>query len=442
MRRRSAGAHTKLPNRRLMTDRLPQATTMSKRTAKQGALMMIDLDNFKALNDSMGHEMGDQLLIEVAARLTRNLREGDTVARLGGDEFLIILRGLQAGEQAVLDVKQVAAKIQDHLRQPYLLNAAQSDEHIHHCSSSIGITLFRGAQLKADELIKRADTAMYQAKHAERGTFCFFDPAMQAAVIARSLLEVDLRNALDEHEMLLHFQPQLEHSGKVIGAEALVRWYHPKRGLVSPAEFIPLAEETGLILAIGEWVLATACAQLALWAQNAATAHLTLAVNVSARQFSQSNFVEEVQQILANTGAKAAHLKLELTESLLLENTEEIIAKMKALNALGLAFSLDDFGTGFSSLSYLKRLPLAQLKIDQSFVRDVLTDPNDAAIAKTIVALAQSLGLGVIAEGVESAAQRDFLASVGCLSYQGYFFCKPLPLAGFEEFVAGYVGAN
>ncbi len=426
---------TKLPNRRLMTDRLLQAMTMSKRTGKQGALMMIDLDNFKALNDSLGHEMGDLLLIEVAERLTSNLREGDTVARLGGDEFLIILRGLHEGEQAVLAVKQIAAKIQEHLRQQYLLKTQEGDEHIHHCSSSIGITLFRGTQLKADELIKRADTAMYQAKHAGRDTFRFFDPAMQAAVIARSLLEVDLRNAVDEHELQLYFQPQLEHSGKVIGAEALVRWLHPRRGLVSPAEFIPLAEESGLILAIGEWVLDHACQQLARWAQDEATAHLTLAVNVSARQFAQNNFVDEVKQLLARTGASAARLKLELTESLLLENTEEIIAKMRELNALGLAFSLDDFGTGFSSLSYLKRLPLFQLKIDQSFVRDVLTDPNDAAIAKTIVALAQSLGLGVIAEGVESAAQRDFLASVGCYTYQGYFFCKPLALGGFEEFV-------
>lgn len=426
---------TKLPNRRLMTDRLLQAMTMSKRTGKQGALMMIDLDNFKALNDSMGHEMGDLLLVEVAQRLTSTLREGDTVARLGGDEFLIILRGLPSNEQAIIAVKQIAMKIQESLRAPYVLNAKQDNEHTHYCTSSIGITLFRGTLLRADELIKRADTAMYQAKHAGRDAFSFFDPAMQAAVMARALLELDLRNALDEHQMLLHYQPQINSANSVIGAEALIRWQHPKRGLVPPNEFITVAEETGLILAIGEWVLESACQQLVKWSTEPAMAHITLAVNVSPRQFCQLHFVDDVRRILTSTQVNPARLKLELTESLLLDNTEEMIEKMTLLKNLGVKFSLDDFGTGFSSLSYLKRLPLAQLKIDQSFVQDILSDQNDAAIAKTIITLAQNLGLDVIAEGVESAAQRDFLASIGCHNYQGYYFCKPLPLEGFIAFV-------
>lgn len=425
---------TKLPNRRLMADRLLQAMTMSKRTGMQGALLMIDLDNFKTLNDSMGHEMGDLLLIEVARRLTSILREGDTVARLGGDEFLIILRGLPNNEQAIVAVKQIANKIQESLRAAYVLNAKQSDEHTHYCTSSIGITLFRGTALKVDELIKRADTAMYQAKHAGRDSFSFFDPSMQAAVMARALLEHDLRNALDEQQMLLHYQPQINSAGCVIGAEALIRWLHPSRGLVPPNEFISVAEDTGLILAIGEWVIECACQQLVEWSKDPAMAHITLAVNVSSKQFSHPHFVEDMSRMLTASQVNPARVKLELTESLLLDNTDDVIEKMTHLKNLGVKFSLDDFGTGFSSLSYLKRLPLAQLKIDQSFVQDLLSDAKDVAIAKTIISLAHNLGLEVIAEGVENAAQRDYLEELGCHHYQGYFFCKPLPLKDFVAF--------
>jgi diguanylate cyclase (GGDEF)-like protein/PAS domain S-box-containing protein len=430
---------THLPNRRLMSDRLGQNMAASNRSGKRGALMMIDLDNFKSLNDSMGHELGDQLLIEVARRLTGCLREGDTVARQGGDEFVVILKGLHETEQALLDVEQVVNKIQQQLRCPYVLQIHQSDgsvqEHIHYCTSSIGLTLFRGSGVNEDELIKRADTAMYQAKRAGRDTYRFFDPTMQEAVMARSALEYALRNAIAEQQFVLHYQPQVDLSGQVVGAEVLVRWQHPERGLVPPLEFIPQAEETGLICQIGHFVLHTACQQLARWADDALFAGLTLAVNVSARQFSQPHFTDEVSAILRETGAPAARLKLELTESLLFEHTEDVIGKMVALKAHQVAFSLDDFGTGYSSLSYLKRLPLDQLKIDQSFVRDVLTDPNDAVIARTIVTLAHSLGLAVIAEGVENLAQRDFLADAGCQHYQGYHFCRPVPLAQFEAYV-------
>ena len=289
--------------------------------------------------------------------------------------------------------------------------------------------------MSIDDLVKQADLAMYKSKETGRNAIHFFDPAMQASVVARVNLETDLRRAIEENQFRLHYQAQVVGAGRVTGAEALVRWQHPQRGLVSPAEFIPLAEETRLILPLGLWVLETACAQLAEWAGQPRMADLTLAVNVSAHQFRQADFVDQVLTTLKNTGANPQRLKLELTESLLVENVQDIIEKMFALKAKGVGFSLDDFGTGYSSLSYLKRLPLDQLKIDQSFVHDVLSDPNDAAIARTVVALAQNLGLGVIAEEVETEAQRDFLANAGCHAYQGYFFSRPLPVDGFEAFV-------
>jgi diguanylate cyclase (GGDEF)-like protein/PAS domain S-box-containing protein len=429
---------TQLPNRRLMLDRLKQALVSCVRRNRQGALMLIDLDNFKSLNDTQGHAVGDQLLVEAASRLQFGIREGDTVARLGGDEFVVILEDLDEDEQSAVQAEAVARKIQLKLGQPYVLDVSLEGEapskSIHHCTSSIGITLFCDHSVSVDELLKRADTAMYQAKDAGRNTLRFFDPEMQSALKARAAMELDLRKAIVEGQFQLHYQAQVDLSGRVVGAEALVRWQHPINGLVSPANFIPLAEETGLILPLGHWVMEIACTQLAAWATRPGMDHLSLAVNVSARQFSLPNFVGEVLALLDYTGAPPDKLKLELTESLLLENTEDIIAKMRALKARGVSFSLDDFGTGYSSLSYLKRLPLDQLKIDQSFVREVLTDLNDAAIARTIVALAQSLGLAVIAEGVETAAQRDFLASNGCLVYQGYFFSRPLPIDRFEEF--------
>ena len=283
--------------------------------------------------------------------------------------------------------------------------------------------------------MKRADTAMYEAKAAGRNTLRFFDPEMQEAVAARAALEFDLRRALLEKQFLLYYQAQVDSSDRVIGAEVLLRWQHPLRGLVSPIEFIPLAEETGLILPLGQWVLEAACGQLAVWAEQPGTQDLTLAVNVSARQFRQSNFVEQVLSTVNQFGAKPHKLKLELTESMLVDNVDDIIEKMATLKAHGVSFSMDDFGTGYSSLSYLKLLPIDQLKIDRSFVRDVLTDTNDAAIARTIVALGQSLGLSVIAEGVETQSQRDFLAANGCTFYQGYFFSRPLPLSEFAAYL-------
>jgi diguanylate cyclase (GGDEF)-like protein/PAS domain S-box-containing protein len=419
---------TGLPNRTLLLDRLKQTMAVSARDGNYGALLFIDLDNFKTLNDTLGHSVGDLLLRQVGQRLRTCIREGDSVARFGGDEFVAMLTGLGTVEaDAAAIAEAVADKVIATLNKNYLL-----DEVSHHSTPSIGVTLFKGQQVAVEELMKQVDLAMYRAKSAGRNVIRFFDPAMQAVVTERAALESDLRQAIKENQFELHYQAQVVGDGGVTGAEVLLRWHHPQRGMVPPAEFIPTAEETGLILPMGHWVLHAACTQLALWARRPEMAHLTVAVNVSARQFRQSDFVDQVLAVLKNTGADSRRLKLELTESLLITNVDNVIEKMFALKAKGVGFSLDDFGTGFSSLSYLKRLPLDQLKIDQSFVRDVLTDPNDAAIARTIIALGQSLGLDVIAEGVEIAAQRDFLRDAGCHAYQGYFFSRPLPIAGFE----------
>lgn len=408
---------------------MKQAKTASSRSGRYSALLFLDLDNFKTLNDTQGHDIGDALINLVAQRLKTCVREVDTVARLGGDDFVIILASLSEREaEAAMATESFAEKILASVNQPYQLNNAS-----HHCTASIGVTLFKGRQTPVEELMKQADLSMYKAKAAGRNTCHFFDPAMEVAVRERAAMEKDLRTALDDQQFLLHYQAQVTSEQRMIGAEVLVRWQHPQRGMVSPADFIPLAEETGLILPLGHWVLETACIQLARWAWQSEFAALTIAVNVSARQFRQPGFVDEVLAVLKNTGANPSRLKLELTESLLAHDVEEIVEKMFALKAKGIGFSLDDFGTGYSSLSYLKRLPLDQLKIDQSFVRDVLIDPNDAAIARTIVALADSLGLGVIAEGVETAAQRDFLEAAGCHAYQGYFFGRPLGLKDFEK---------
>ncbi len=422
-------ALTHLPNRRLLTDRLKQAMTTSARSGHGGALLFIDLDNFKTLNDTLGHDKGDLLLQQVADRLVRCVREGDTVSRFGGDEFVVMLEGLGDNlEDAATQTRTVGEKILTILTQPYQLAGYK-----HHSTSSIGATLFQGSRDSLDELLKQADLAMYQAKDAGRNVLRFFDQGMQAVANARASLEADMHQALRSNEFILYYQPQVDRDGQLTGAEVLVRWQHPRHGLVPPAEFIPLAEETGMILPLGHWVLETACTQLVAWASRPELAHLTLAVNISARQFRHPDFADQVLAVLDQTGAKPKRLKLELTESLLLEDVADIIAKMSKLKASGVGFSLDDFGTGYSSLSYLKRLPLDQLKIDQSFVRDVLTDPNDAAIARTIVALAQSMGLTVIAEGVETEAQRAFLASEGCFAYQGYLFGRPGPVEAIER---------
>jgi diguanylate cyclase (GGDEF)-like protein len=422
---------TSLPNRRLLLILLERTLAASSRHQRNGALLFIDLDNFKVLNDTLGHDKGDLLLQQVAQRLSACIREGDTVARLGGDEFVVMLKDLSENPQeAAKDAKTVGENILVALNQIYQLAGYE-----HNCSASIGVTLFADRHGTIDDLLKQADLAMYQAKAAGRNSLRFFDPEMQAQIMARAVMESDLREAILKDEFHLYYQVQVAGERRLTGAEALVRWEHPQRGIVLPAEFIPLAEETGMILALGNWVLESACTQLAIWATRPEMAHLTVAVNVSARQLHHSDFVNQVLAVLERTGAKPHRLKLELTESLLISNVEDVIAKMTALKARGVGFSMDDFGTGYSSLSYLKRLPLDQLKIDQSFVRDILIDPNDAAIAKMIVALADSLGLAVIAEGVETEAQRDCLALMGCHTHQGYLFSRPLPLAEFEEYV-------
>ena len=419
---------TRLPNRRLLLDRLGLSLVSSKRSNKHGALLFIDLDNFKILNDTLGHDIGDLLLQQVAQRLTACVRKGDTAVRLGGDEFVVVLEDLSENAiEAATQSEYVGKKILEALDQAYFL-----DRHTHRSTASIGVTLFAGCRESIDELLKRADLAMYQAKNAGRNTIRFFDPEMQVVVKARMDLETDLRDAITNSQFLLHYQAQVVGEGRVTGAEVLLRWQHPERGIVSPADFIPLAEESGLILPLGHWVLQTVCAQLSAWAAQPDMAHLTASVNISARQFRMPNFVEEVRAILDHHGVNPRRLKLELTESILVDNVEDLIGKMNALKASGVGFSLDDFGTGYSSLAYLKRLPLDQLKIDQSFVRDILTDPNDVAIAKMVIVLAESLGLEVIAEGVEEQAQKECLARHGCHAYQGYLFGRPLPVKEFE----------
>jgi diguanylate cyclase (GGDEF)-like protein/PAS domain S-box-containing protein len=425
---------TQLPNRRLLLDRLEQALHTGTRHSRQSALLFIDLDNFKTLNDTLGHYQGDLLLAQVATRLKTCVRDGDTVARLGSDEFVVMLEDLSKNlEEAANQAEAAAEKVLAALAQDFLL-----DSGVHHNTTSIGITLFGGTHSeRSDEPLKRAELAMFQAKAAGRNTLRFFDPQMQAKVSARAALEADLREALSAKQFALHYQAQVVGGGRVTGVEALLRWQHPQRGMVPPAQFIPLAEETGLILPIGQWVLETACMQLTTWATDHALCHLTMAVNVSAHQFRQADFVESVLATLARTGATPKLLKLELTESMLVDDVQAIIAKMGVLKAHGVGFSLDDFGTGYSSLAYLKRLPLDQLKIDQGFVRNIVTDANDAAIAKMVVVLAESLGLSVIAEGVELQAQADYLAHLGCHAYQGYLFSRPLPLTALEGYARG-----
>jgi diguanylate cyclase (GGDEF)-like protein len=416
---------TQLPNRRLLLDRLQQALAACARSRRRGAILFLDLDDFKTLNDTRGHDVGDLLLQQVAQRLLTGVRAGDTVARLGGDEFVVMLRDLSEDpREAATRAEIVGEKILVDLAPPYLLAG-----HEHHSTGSIGVTLFSDHRETVDDLLKRADLAMYRAKEAGRNTLRFFDPEMQAAVTARAAMEAELRRGVQEGQFVLHYQPQVDGEGRLTGAEALVRWRHPRRGLVPAAEFIPMAEETGLIRPLGQWVLETACAQLVAWSARPDTAHLTLAMNLSSREFRHPEFVARAVEVIDRAGAAPQKLMLEFSESPLWDDDmEETIAKMAALKAHGESLSLDDFGTGHSSLSSLKHLPLDQLKIDQSFVRDVLTDPNDAAIARAIMALGQSLGLTVIAEGVETAEQRDFLARQGCQAFQGYLFGRPGPV--------------
>ncbi len=421
---------TGLPNRTLLQDRLKQAMAASERSGCHGALLLLDLDFFKTLNDTLGHDMGDLLLKQVAQRLTGCVRDEDTVARLGGDEFVVMLVNLSESlnETATL-IELIGGKITAAFEPPFDLK-----DVFYRMSASIGASVFSGHQADSDTLLKQADLAMYKSKEAGRNTLRFFDPDMAHDLLKRASLEHDLRDAVHEKQFVLHYQAQLA-VNQVTGVEALLRWQHPEHGLIFPAEFIPALEDTGLILEVGQWVLETASQQIAAWAKQPEMSHLTVAVNISAHQLNRADFVDTVLMALERSGARPDRLKLELTESLLVKNVDEIIDKMTALKAKGVGFSLDDFGTGYSSLSYLKRLRLDQLKIDRSFVRDILADPNDAAIARMIVVLADSLGLAVVAEGVETEAQRASLAQQGCHVYQGHLFSRPVPLDEFESFL-------
>ena len=416
-------ALTQLPNRSLLLDRMRKALSVSAGSGRGGALLFIDLDNFKLLNDTLGHPMGDLFLQHVARRLRRCIRANDTLARLGGDEFVVMLENLsEESEHAVEEALAVARGIRESLSQPYDLIGREQN-----ATSSIGVAMFDHPAAGIEELMKRADLAMYQAKAEGRDTIRFFDPKLQATVMERADLETEMHQALREQQYLLHYQPKVDHAGRITGAEALIRWRHPSRGLVGPGAFIPVAEEMGLILPIGKWVIREACAQLSAWRRNPETAALDISVNISARQFKQAGFVDDVLEALQATAADPRRLVLEITESLLLEDLGDIVRKMERLKSHGVGFSLDDFGTGYSSLVYLKRLPLDQLKIDYSFVRDALEDPNDAAIIRTIMSLGESLEIGVIAEGVETEAQRSWLAGLGCQAFQGFLFGRPVP---------------
>lgn len=422
---------TGLPNRRLLLDRLHKLVDARPQSLEHGAIVFLDLDNFKTLNDNLGHDMGDLLLQEAALRLQGAVRRNDLVARLGGDEFVVLLKGgREMPDVFRRNAEQVVQKIQAVLDQPYELRG-----HEHHSSASIGVYVFDAAQDSVSEMLKRADLAMYEAKASGRDAIRFFEPEMQRQLSRRAQMESDLRRALYRREFVLHYQPQVAGNGQLLGFEVLLRWRHPTMGLVSPAEFISVAEEAGLIIPIGQWVLESACERLVQWERNPQTEQLTLSVNVSARQFHHSNFVEQTLDILRRTGVNPRRLRMELTESLLVDDVNAVIYKMKMLKACGLGFSLDDFGTGYSSLSYLRRLPLDELKIDHSFFRNVLTAETDAAIVRTIVVLAQSLRLHLIAEGVEDERQRAFLASHGCHAYQGFLFSRPLEVEQLDAYL-------
>ena len=424
---------TGLPNRRLLLDRLGQASVLAQRSGQLGALLFLDLDHFKALNDTLGHEVGDELLQQVAQRLRTCVRVADTVARLGGDEFVVMLNELSSStEEAAQLAQRIGEKILHGLSQPYVLKG-----HAHQSGCSIGATLFGGSLQTATELLKQADIAMYQVKARRGNGLCFFDPRMQVAINDRAQLEADLREALAQGQFALHYQPQFTPEGCIVGAEVLLRWQHPERGMVSPAQFIAVAEESDLILHIGQWVLRTACQQLALWQQHPRSSQLQLSVNVSARQFRQPEFVRQVTDILQETGVRSHLLTLELTESLVLDNVDDAIEKMHQLRTKGVRFSVDDFGTGYSSLAYLTRLPLHQLKIDQSFVRNLGARATDDVIVQTIIGMARNLELEVIAEGVETQEQKDFLVRHGCDLYQGYLLGRPMPVEALDAVLAG-----
>ena len=423
---------TGLPNRQLLVDRVGQALERFRRSQYCGAVLFIDLDNFKSVNDARGHDKGDLLLQQVAGRLKQSVRASDTVARFGGDEFVVLLEGVgEGGEAAAQHAREVAEKILRAFDAPFDIEGV-----LHYSSPSVGVTIIDRTSGSTEEVLKRADLAMYQSKAAGRNTSTWFEAGMEQRVAARAALEADLRQALNEGQFELHYQPQCDLRQRMTGAEALLRWRHPQRGMVAPGEFIPLTEETGIIIPLGSWVLRTACAQLARWAAEPRTADLRMAVNVSAQQFHRPDFVEQVLAALAETGASAGRLKLELTESLLLKDVETTIARMERLRAVGVGFSLDDFGTGYSSLSYLHRLPLEQLKIDRSFIWDADTGRHGKAIVHTIAGLGKALRIEVMAEGVETAAQLAMIEEGGCHLFQGYLYSKPLAPDALAAFIA------
>jgi diguanylate cyclase (GGDEF)-like protein/PAS domain S-box-containing protein len=427
---------TGLPNRPFVLDRIERIVAMRQRIPTDVAVLFIDLDNFKTLNDTHGHHIGDTLLKQVAQRLQSCVRHYDCVGRFGGDEFVVVLEHI--GERAfdcATHALHVAQKILAALNEPYVLDAIR-----HRTTPSIGIALIDGDIPTTAELLKRADMAMYKAKSEGRNTICFFSPQMQEAVNARSQLEADLRQAIDDCAFHLDYQPQVNEFGKIIGAEALLRWTHPQRGEIPPTKFIPIAEELDLITKIGTWLLLQVCQQLVDWAMSSTTRGLVLSFNVSPRQFHHPAFVGQIREALSRTGADPARLKIELTESILISDFNDTRQKMTELKGMGVQFALDDFGTGYSSLAYLHRLPLDQLKIDQSFVHHLASNKNDAAITRSIIALAHSLGLSVIAEGVETEEQRRILAKEGCVAFQGYLYHPPLAASMVEAQVAANTG--
>ena len=424
---------TSLPNRLMLLNRLEHVMSQSVAMRRNGALMFVDVDKLKVLNDTLGHHKGDLLLQQVAERMARCVDATDTVARLGGDEFVVLLEDLgEDAAAATLKTRLLAEKILAQLREPFDLAG-----HQHYTTSSIGVTSLAGPHDNVSEVLKQADLAMYQAKTTGRDTLCFYEPDMQSAVNANAALSSELHTGLRRQEFVLHYQPQVDRQGRVTGVEALLRWQHPRRGLVMPADFIPMAEESGLILPLGGWALATACEQLAAWAQCPQAAGLSIAVNVSVRQFRHPDFVDQVMAEIRRTRIRPQYLKLELTETLLADGMDITLARMGTLKALGVTLALDDFGMGYSSLSALKRLPLDQLKIDKNFVAEVLTDPADAAISRTIITLAHSLKLQVVAEGVETQAQQDFLVAQGCDQFQGFLFSPPLPIQEMNDYLRG-----
>lgn len=422
---------TGLPNRRQLLEWLRHAIAGTHRNQNHGALFIIGLDAFTDLNDTRGHETGDSLLKQVAKRLCGSLRDADTIGRLGGDEFAVILEAMSADRIEATDhANNVGSHLLTNLNRPYLL-----DGSLYHCTTSIGVTMFDGQQQSMDDVLRQADLAMHYAKKAGGNSKRFFDQHMHDVKLAQVTVSSGLRQAMNENRMALYYQPQTNLSGQVIGVEALVRWHH-ESGTITPDQFIPFAEKSGLILSLGAWVLATACNQLGVWARHPETAHLTMAVNVSPRQFRQDDFADQVVSALNSSGADPHNLKLEITESLLLDDVDAVIATMRELKYRGVTFALDDFGTGYSSLTYLKQLPLDQIKIDRSFVRDVFIGEANATIARSIITLANGLGLATVAEGVETEQQKQFLAESGCHVYQGFLFSRPLPVEQLDKLLA------